>query len=465
MINKKLKSFTLIELLVVIVIIGILTGFIFISLSGIIDSARDAKIKSDLASIQRALMVYSAAGNVLPDTQGYDCELDPESETGCDNFKDSLSSYLENIPTNPNGEFYVYNHDASINNTDFSIGGTLSNDDFYSYSSGIGWSSGSPSPPSGIVFTPLAHFSYGGGSAMSIEYFYGDYYYLANGTDGIRVFTFDGLTATNVTHADTDGTALDIYPSDYVYVADGSAGYKAYTFDGSNLTLSYSVDDGGEARSTNIGWSNSGQCEIPYLANGIDGLRAYSPSLSSIANINNGGEANEVDLCSSYVILANGTDGLRMYNFNETSFSLVGSMNPGVGNAYGVYCKGDDNMIFLANGTDGLRSYTYYPSLAELGHIDEGGEALGVYAPAPNWDGGGYIFLANGTDGLRIYEYDYENNDFILAGHIDDGGEARNVVVKASEDDLYLYIFLANGSDGVRIYQIDNPNYGSGGES
>ncbi|MFA5178189.1 MAG: prepilin-type N-terminal cleavage/methylation domain-containing protein [Candidatus Paceibacterota bacterium] len=461
MFNKKLKSFTLIELLVVIVIIGILTGFIFVSLSGIIDAARDAKVKSDLASIQRALMAYSASGNILPDTEGYDCELDPESETGCDNFKTSLASYLPNIPTNPNGDLYIYSHDAGINSDDFSIGGTLSNNDFYSYSSEGGWSSDPSSPPSGIVFTPLAHFSYGSGSAMAIEQFY-DQYYLANGTDGVRVFTFNGSTVTNVAHVDTDGTALDVYPGNPVYVADGSTGYKAYAFDGSNFTLSYSVNSGGEARSTNVGWSNGGQCDIPYLANGTDGLRAYSPSLSSIANIDDGGEANEVDLCSSYVLLANGTDGLRVYTFNEIAFSLVGNMNPGIGNAYGVYCKGNDNMIFLANGTDGLRAYTYYPSLAELSHVDDGGEALGVYAPAPNWDGGGYIFLANGTDGLRIYEYDYDNNIFILAGHIDDGGEARSVAVSASEDDFYLYIFLANGSDGVRIYQINNPNYGSG---
>jgi len=66
MINKFKKGFTLIELLVVIAIIGILAALIIVNLSSARVKARDAKRKSDLASVQTALELYSDTTNTYP---------------------------------------------------------------------------------------------------------------------------------------------------------------------------------------------------------------------------------------------------------------------------------------------------------------------------------------------------------------------------------------------------------------
>lgn len=53
------KGFTLIELLVVIAIIGLLTSIVLVSIRGIGARARDAKRKSDLDQIRKALLLYA----------------------------------------------------------------------------------------------------------------------------------------------------------------------------------------------------------------------------------------------------------------------------------------------------------------------------------------------------------------------------------------------------------------------
>ena len=55
---KRNKGFTLIELLVVIAIIGILSAIILTSLNSARNSAQDAKIQSQLASMRPAAEVY-----------------------------------------------------------------------------------------------------------------------------------------------------------------------------------------------------------------------------------------------------------------------------------------------------------------------------------------------------------------------------------------------------------------------
>ncbi|MFA5368649.1 MAG: prepilin-type N-terminal cleavage/methylation domain-containing protein, partial [Candidatus Paceibacterota bacterium] len=63
------RAFTLIELLVVIAIVGILSGFIFVSMSGATNAAKDAKRKSDLAAIAKAVTMYSIQNSgSLPST-------------------------------------------------------------------------------------------------------------------------------------------------------------------------------------------------------------------------------------------------------------------------------------------------------------------------------------------------------------------------------------------------------------
>jgi len=59
------RAFTLIELLVVIAIIGILAGFIIVSMSGASSSANDSRRKADINQLAKAVMIWKTNN---PDT-------------------------------------------------------------------------------------------------------------------------------------------------------------------------------------------------------------------------------------------------------------------------------------------------------------------------------------------------------------------------------------------------------------
>lgn len=62
----KSKGFTLIELLVVIIIIGILSSFVSITLFGGLARSRDAQRKNDLKQLRTALQLYYQDYNTYP---------------------------------------------------------------------------------------------------------------------------------------------------------------------------------------------------------------------------------------------------------------------------------------------------------------------------------------------------------------------------------------------------------------
>ncbi len=64
---QKTKGFTLIELLVVIAIIGILSGLIIVSMSGATNSAKDARIKSEMDQLRSTAQIYYNANSTYVD--------------------------------------------------------------------------------------------------------------------------------------------------------------------------------------------------------------------------------------------------------------------------------------------------------------------------------------------------------------------------------------------------------------
>lgn len=137
---KTNKGFTLIELLVVISIIGILSGFLILSMNGAINSANDAKRKSDINTIRKSLLVYKTLNGSYPVAT---CRVD----SACTNLQNALvPTYLAALPSDPNtGSAYSY---TSTDGTDFTVGATLSNSTGYSYtaSTGQGTVGGSSTP-------------------------------------------------------------------------------------------------------------------------------------------------------------------------------------------------------------------------------------------------------------------------------------------------------------------------------
>jgi prepilin-type N-terminal cleavage/methylation domain-containing protein len=98
-INKKsTQGFTLIELLVVIAIVGILSAIVLSSVNAARVKARDARRKSDLAQITKALEVYYSNNNsyVVAGT-GWTSGLGVSCGCGWFNFENAPSSYPKSV--------------------------------------------------------------------------------------------------------------------------------------------------------------------------------------------------------------------------------------------------------------------------------------------------------------------------------------------------------------------------------
>jgi len=141
--SKSDQAFTLIELLVVIAIIGILAGFIIVSMSGASSSANDSRRKADINQLAKAVMIWKTNN---PDT------LFPVDIDGC-NIGDDCTDIFgsASVLRDPNGSYYTY---TSADGTDFTITAELSNTNSYSFDSSTGrYSEVSSNPINGICGT------------------------------------------------------------------------------------------------------------------------------------------------------------------------------------------------------------------------------------------------------------------------------------------------------------------------
>lgn len=133
--NNK-KGFTLIELLVVIAIIGILSGLIIVTMSGATTSANDAKRKSNLDTIRKALMYTGALnGNTFPISTSL-CNIGSNCPSTLTTF---LFDMLPTLPTDPVSGYYTYITDST--GSRFTISANLSTGAL-SYSNGSGATTG-----------------------------------------------------------------------------------------------------------------------------------------------------------------------------------------------------------------------------------------------------------------------------------------------------------------------------------
>ena len=88
------KSFTLIEILVVIVIIGILSAFIIVSMVGVSDKARIAKSQAFANSLRNSLLINLVSEWKLNDGSGTTASDSWSANTGTlTNFVDTTAEY------------------------------------------------------------------------------------------------------------------------------------------------------------------------------------------------------------------------------------------------------------------------------------------------------------------------------------------------------------------------------------
>lgn len=93
-VSSRILGFTLLELLVVMAILGILAAIGMASYTGVQAKARDARRKSDLENIARAMeMYYNDNGN-------YPASLPPNR------WEDGGALYMEKVPQDTRGNYF-----------------------------------------------------------------------------------------------------------------------------------------------------------------------------------------------------------------------------------------------------------------------------------------------------------------------------------------------------------------------
>jgi prepilin-type N-terminal cleavage/methylation domain-containing protein len=119
----KNKGFTLIEILAAVAIVGILSSFVVIQMNGAANATKDTKRKADIDLIKNAIISYRSEN--FSTTPAETCNLED-----CTTLPTALSAFIATLPTDPDGQSYVYSSDG----TDCTLYATLSDGTIYRYS-------------------------------------------------------------------------------------------------------------------------------------------------------------------------------------------------------------------------------------------------------------------------------------------------------------------------------------------
>ncbi len=229
----------------------------------------------------------------------------------------------------------------------------------------------------------------------------GDYAYLANENDGLRIVDVSNPMAPVVTgYYETKGSAMGIAISGTTaYLADGLMGVRV-------------IDVSSPSDPTEIGYYKTSSVSAgvavsdhyAYLADGINGLwiidvsNPQNPQPSG--RYDTGTWALSAALSGSNAFMASGADGLRVIDISskvnpeEIAHLATGS------DAYSVAVSG--NYAYVIDRLYGLR-VVHFPAPArpvEVGYYNTANEAMDVILS------GNHVFVADYLGGLNILEYD-----------------------------------------------------------
>ena len=114
------KGFTLIEVMVVVVIIGILATFLVPKIMDAPDKARVEKAKAEMRGIATALQLYKFDNGFYPTSEQGLQALVTEASTDPVPLYFKSGGYLNELPKDPWGVYYIYMYPGE-GNKDFDI--------------------------------------------------------------------------------------------------------------------------------------------------------------------------------------------------------------------------------------------------------------------------------------------------------------------------------------------------------
>ncbi|MDD3716468.1 MAG: T9SS type A sorting domain-containing protein [Candidatus Marinimicrobia bacterium] len=294
--------------------------------------------------------------------------------------------------------------------------------------------------------------------------------FMSDGTDGLFAYAFDGTAFTLKSSVNGIGPVLGIsLRSDGKIFLANDDKVRVYSYNGEAFSLEstliydlYYVLD--------VAFGADGTVYITDLSEG--GISAYSyqnASFSFIDSIHHfpNGNARDIAVSSDETIfLANGTDGLRAYTFDGDTFTFKAHINESSGSINGMVgiAVGPDNTVFAID-TENLYAYNYngssFTKTAEWPATLAWGLTVGAE---------GTLFVSCKRNGL--YAYRYKGNTFEMMARLyndtlEDYVYANNTILTADST-----VILANGTFGLSAYDYtgyelrhsEAPSAGSGSE-
>ncbi|KAA3617504.1 MAG: T9SS C-terminal target domain-containing protein [Calditrichaeota bacterium] len=293
-----------------------------------------------------------------------------------------------------------------------------------------------------------------GGYAVDVVVYNDSTIILANEDDGLRVYTYNGISFFDLAHIPIDsGYTAEIEMNDdgIIFVVNsmwnGNDNLIAYVFDGFDFTniANLQLDDN-DARVLSL--SKDGDI---LLYQDKKALFAYSFNDSfftktaqiDIEEFVYGISVNNEDV----VFLANAVDGLRAYDYYGSSFTNTAHFSNGT--ARNVVLA-DDGTVFLDNGEDGLRAYTFDgESLNNTAHFDLEKDIMGLTITADN----SIVFAAHDS----LFAYFYDGNNFTNTAMTAIKGESGYVEdIEVNSDNM---VFLVSSIGGLLAYNYDGVSF------
>ncbi|PZQ49099.1 MAG: hypothetical protein DI551_00150 [Micavibrio aeruginosavorus] len=190
------------------------------------------------------------------------------------------------------------------------------------------------------------------GNTINGQYFDGATIFVAQGSDDLLAYSFDGTSFTKTGQIAPGSAALDVTGDGrYVYVAE-SGFVRAYSFSGGTFTLAGSFDNAGTA--SNI-WSDGTYIYVSAGNGGFYVLTFSGSAFTQVAQITPaGGDTRASWGDGHYIYIA--TNNLLAYSFDGTALTLAGTYNSGQTLSWGF---GDGVNIFAGYGSTQIQALRF----------------------------------------------------------------------------------------------------------